>query len=151
MGKKAKRRAVRRADEVKGTDYRTQGCSAKEREEEESERSQQVVERSGEDEREIERAIEDMLNECQREAQEKAENKKGYNSGGESGRQKRPLDPPGWGGEERGPSQAERRSKQSAGMGHGQRHLCAGGEPQSRTGEAKRVSEPWQWGSMGFC
>ena len=84
MGKKAKRRAVRRADEVKGTDYRTQGCSAKEREEEESERSQQVVERSGEDEREIERAIEDMLNECQREAQEKAENKKGYNPGGES-------------------------------------------------------------------
>ena len=141
MGKKTKGRSVTGADEVKGTDDRTKGCRQEKKGEEVSERSQQVVEGSREEEKEIERAIDEMLNECQREAQERTERKNAYNPGGESRGQKRPLDPPGWGREEGGPSQAERGSKQSAGLGRGQHRLCAGGDPQSRTGEKKMFSQ----------
>ena len=141
MGKKTKRRTVTGADEVKGTDDRTKGCREERKGEEVSEKSQQVVGKTREEEKEIERAIDEMLNECQREAQERTERKNAYNPGGESRGQKRPLDSPGWGREEGGPSQAERGSKQSAGLGRGQRRLCVGGDPQSRTGEKKMFSQ----------
>ena len=142
MGKKAERRTVRRDDEVRGTGSKTEGCRGQKKKGEVSERSQQVVRRSEDEEKEVERAIDAMLNECQKEAQEAAGMSSVYNPGGVSKRPKRPLDVPGWGREDGGPSQTERGNKQSAGLGRGQRRLFVGEELHGGTGEKRDFSQP---------
>ena len=143
MGKEGKRRAMRREAEVEKAGSRTEGCRVGKDSSEVSESRSMVQDRQEGEEKDMERAIEEMLNECQRNVQEEAG--RSYNPGGSSRRQKRPLDEPGWGREDGGPSQFEGWSKQSTGMDRGQRRFSAGGVSDRSTGEGNVPSQfAWQ-------
>ena len=106
----------------------------------ESKRGQRQEDEERRKEKEDERAIEEMLTECYQRAVESGGTHSDYDLGGEFGSQNEHPSPPGQGGEAEAASQSEVRSKQSAGMGRGQRRAWIEEQPDESTGEVSRSS-----------
>ena len=120
IGRRVRRKEVLRADESK--------------------RGQRQEDEERRKEKEDERAIEEMLTECYQRAVECGRTHSDYDLGGEFGSQNEHPSPPGQGGEAEAASQSEVRSKQSAGMGRGQRRAWIEEQPNESAGEVARSS-----------
>ena len=141
MGKEDKGRQLKREAEVESVGHERKERRGEGLDEKMSERGQGRQQDREEEESTIDRAIEEMLTECQRHAFERGGASYDYDLGSELGGYNQSLSPLGRGGEARHVSQPEVRSKQSAGMGRGQRQSPGSATYEDGTGEVLRSSQ----------
>ena len=141
MGKEDQRRKLKRVSEEGGTGFERKERRQKGLKEDASMECQREERKREAEEETVDRAIEEMLAECRQKAFEGDGTPDHYDLGGDLGDKRRQPVSPGQGWETTAASQADARSKQSAGMDRRQRRALAEEKLGESTGEVLRSSQ----------